>query len=156
MSPIEKLIARTACQRLIEAGYYITVDYYRGYEASDVINRNSLDGILDAMDAVDECWLMLNRDPVTITDGQPDEPYDAWVYFIWSNGDDGRTCISDYDVSLSSLIEPWYGNDTWADAQIDRAFAALDLLPDALVVLEGMATIRKPGDMIDRLQSVIK
>lgn len=45
MNAYETLIARTAIERLIEAGYYITVDYDGGYEPSAVRNINSTDDI---------------------------------------------------------------------------------------------------------------
>jgi hypothetical protein len=108
MNGIEKQIARAVASALINAGHKITVDYERGYDTEDQ-NRDltDLDKIIEASDAVDECWWML--------DAEPDPEAGAcatggWVYFIWGNGDEGRTCVSDYAGSLEPLLEhiwPW-------------------------------------------------
>lgn len=155
MSPYEKLIAGEACRRLIAAGYKLTVDFERGYEASDARNIDSPDGIakaLAAMNEVDECHLMVSRKHMTFTRGET-KGADHFVWFIWGNGNEGRDCISDYSTALSEQIDGL--DEDWTNAQMTRAIAALDLLPDALTVLQGIATIRKPGDIIERLEKVI-
>ena len=156
MSPIEKLIARTAARRLWDAGYFLTVDYDRGFEPSNargMSNANALgvDGVIEAMNAVDECWLMVHRTAPKFRNGQPTEPYDAFVYFIWGNGNEGRDCISDYSTSLAGQIDGL--DDAWANAQIDRAFAALDGLPR---LLECIGIYRHPEDWPQRMRETLK
>lgn len=127
MLPYENIIAMEAIKRLMNAGYYVTVDYDRGYEASDMRNCNRLSdmsAILLAMDAVDECWLMVNKEPMTFDcNGNTQEPYDAGVRFIWSNGNQGCDCISDYDDSLCAHLDDL--GENWAYVQFDKPIAAL-------------------------------
>lgn len=156
MQPFETLIAHEACRRLIAAGYKLTVDFERGYEASDARNISAVADIgkaLAAMNEVDECHLMVSRKHMTFERGETNGA-DHFVWFIWGNGNEGRDCISDYSTALSEQIDEL--DDEWVNAQMTRAIAALDLLPDALTVLQGLAVVRNPGDIIERLENAIK
>jgi len=37
-----------------------------------------------------------------------------WVWFIWNNGEDGLTCITDYTVSLEDVMQPVFD---WIEAK---------------------------------------
>lgn len=95
----EEIIIRSVAKALIEAGHKISVDFERGYDTQ--LNQSiDLDAIFKAADEVDECWLMVG------TPKKPRDVYDGYVYFIWANGDDGWTCISDYTTNLESVLAP--------------------------------------------------
>lgn len=101
MNSIEKQILTKVVAALIAEGYHLTVDYERGYD-SEPENRNltDIDKIIEAADAVDECWLMVDRTP---SEGGP---HDHFVYFIWGNGNEGRDCLTDYSMRLDDTIAP--------------------------------------------------
>lgn len=155
MQPYETLIATATLSGLIKAGYYITVDFDRGYEASNARNINSTDQIptaLAAMNAADECWLMLSDAP------HPDgEPYDAFVYFIWGNGNDGKDCLSDWTSTdrVNGAVESL--DSDWADARMATILSGLSELIDAATVARNECNIR--GDYaqpyVTRLSAVI-
>lgn len=100
MKYVQKEILRRVCQGLIADGYLITVDYERGFD-SEPENRNltNIDQIIRAADQVDECWLMVDREPLE------EGPYDAFVYMNWWNDED---CLSDYTSSLEPIMAPIY------------------------------------------------
>lgn len=145
MLPYETIIAMEAIKRLMNAGYYVTVDYDRGYEASDARNccsESEISAMLIAMNAVDECWLMVNKDTMTFNrDGEAHGPYDAAAHFIWSNGNEGCDCISDYSDSLCACLDEL--GETWAYIQLHRAVAALSLIDP---VREMLAELDSTGD----------
>ena len=129
MSPYEKLMALETMNRLIGAGYHLTLDFDRGFEAgtADVRNVTTKEGmarIMQEMDAVDECWLMANRQPVAfLADGRTKVAngqggaYDGFVYFIWGNGDDGLSCMSNYSGSLRLMLDPVCGE--WTERRMN-------------------------------------
>ncbi|UIS25306.1 hypothetical protein [Erythrobacter phage vB_EliS-L02] len=96
---IEKQIARATLEALTKAGIPYSIDYHRGYEPSGVTSDDPIEKQVEELFACDEGWIMT---------GTTDEegPYDAFVYFIWGNGNDGRDCISDYSTSLEHIIDP--------------------------------------------------
>lgn len=94
---IEKQIVRSVVAALIAAGHNFTVDYERGYDPTEITEKDSIDAIIEAAFAVDECWFMIDRDGDT---------FDTFIYFIWGNGNDGRDCISDYGTSLEAILSP--------------------------------------------------
>lgn len=96
MNGIEKAISRRLIDGLLAAGKRITVDYELGLDPA-LEGSKDVEAIIAAMDAVDECWLMIGE-------GKPS--YDAFLYFIWGNGEEGRTCLSDYSCSLESIVAP--------------------------------------------------
>jgi hypothetical protein len=103
MNGVEKQILRKLCEGLMAEGYWLTVDYEMGFD-SEPENRNmtNINDIIKAADAVDECWLMADREELD------EGPYDAFVTLIWGNGNEGRDCISDYCISLEPIIKPIY------------------------------------------------
>lgn len=108
----EKLISIEAIHRLIKADYYITVDYDRGYEPSDIKDSKDVAAILSAMDDTDDVHLMVDKQPL---DGEG--PYDGFIHFIWGNGNEGMDCISNYSgclTMLDSLDENWMEQETCA------------------------------------------
>lgn len=108
---VEEPILRRVCAALIEAGFKLTVDYENGYmDEPPVQNSTDIDAIVEEAFAVDEFHLMTSRSGV----GGCGNSYDSFVYFIWANGDNGWTCISDYNVSLETILQPV--ND-WIDEQ---------------------------------------
>lgn len=126
MNAYETLIATAALSGLIKAGYYISVDFDRGYEASSARNINNPDKIptaLAAMDEVDECWLMLSDAP-----HDDNSAYDAFVYFIWGNGNEGRDCLSNWTSTdrINAVVDPL--DETWCNAQMAAALSALPAL----------------------------
>lgn len=101
MNGVEKQILRKVCEAVIAEGYLVTVDYERGFY-SEPENRNltNIDAVIRAADEVDEVHLMLDRHELD------EGPYDAFIYLIWGNGEEGRTCVSDYSMSLEPLLLP--------------------------------------------------
>lgn len=100
---IEEPILRKVCNALIVAGYALTVDYERGYdEEPPVQNSADVDKIVEEAFAVDEFWLMADAKGT----GNSEVGYDAFVYFIWANGNQGWDCISDHSGSLSTVLNP--------------------------------------------------
>jgi len=88
MNAIEKQITRKIVEALIADGNKVAVDYDRGYE-NGLPASTDVDAIIEACDAVDECWLFVKT---------------GWVYLIWGNGN-GMDCISDYTLSLEPIID---------------------------------------------------
>lgn len=124
MNAIEKQIARHMAAAIIQAGHNISVDYGRGYDCeAENFALKDVDKIIEASDAVDECHWMLDAE----RDGEGAQAQEGYLYFIWGNGDDGRTCLSDYTMNLEPLLEPI---NKWAD--------------EAKMVLEG-----EPGKKFD-------
>lgn len=101
MNGIEKQILRLVCEKLLAEGYVLTVDYERGFD-SEPENKNlrDIDDIIHAADAVDEVWLMADREELE------EGPYDGFVYFIWGNGNEGRDCITDYSTVFEPILDP--------------------------------------------------
>jgi hypothetical protein len=85
---------RKLLKALIKAGYDVTIDYERGYDSSGVTEKDGVEAMIEAVQAVDECWIMVGRDGDT---------YASFVYFIWEN--EGHA-ISDYSVSLGDIVDP--------------------------------------------------
>lgn len=112
MNHIEKLIARNIAAALIAAGKFVTVDYNE--DEPGVSESSDLDAIIAACDAVDECWFLV--DPHRDNEGT----YQGFVRFIWGNGDEGRTCVSDYSVYLTEFVDPAVDG---VDAELERLIA---------------------------------
>lgn len=138
MLPYETLIAMEAIKRLMNAGYYVTVDYERGYVASEMRNcrhPSEISAMLIAMNAVDECWLMVNKEPATFTgDGEAHGPYDACVRFIWNNGNKGCDCISDYSDSLCVYLDDL--GENWVNVQFDALLSLIEPIREMLAELD--------------------
>lgn len=118
MNGIEKLIASRIATALVASGKKITVDFSRGYDTEDQYrDLTDIAKIIEACDAVDECWFMLDAE----RDGDGAKATTGWVYFIWGNGEDGRTCVSDYTTNLDDIMEPV---SDWADTLTIDALAA--------------------------------
>ena len=96
---IEKQIARAVLEALDKEGIPHWIDYEGGYEPSGVSSLDPIDKRINELFACDEGYIMTGR-----TDD--DEPADAFIHFIWANGNGGRDCISDYSCSLESIIGP--------------------------------------------------
>lgn len=112
MNHIEKLIARNIAAALIAAGKFVTVDYNE--DEPGLSESSDLDAIIAACDEVDECWFLV--DPHRDNEGT----YKGFVRFIWGNGDEGRTCVSDYSVYLTEFVDPAVDG---VDAELDRLIA---------------------------------
>ena len=96
---IEKQAARAVLKALDEAKIPHWIDYERGFDPSGATSSDTLAKRIDELFACDEGWIMTGT-----TDS--DKQADAFIYFIWGNGNDGRDCISDYSTSLESIIAP--------------------------------------------------
>lgn len=96
---IEKQIARQTLEALDKAGIPHSIDYERGYEPSGATSDDPIDKRIEELFACDEGWIMTGT-----TDGEG--PFDAFIWFIWGNGDEGRYCISDYSTSLEDIVGP--------------------------------------------------
>lgn len=96
---IEKQAARAVLKALDAAKIPYWIDYERGYEPSDATSDSPIDERINELFACDEGWIMTGT-----TDSETQA--DAFVYFIWGNGNDGRDCITDYSCSLESIINP--------------------------------------------------
>lgn len=128
MNGIEKSIAREVAKAIIGAGHKISVDFARGWDCEPKYrDLTDLDAIIAACDEVDECHFMLDAE-------HDDEDNTAcatagWVYFIWSNGDEGRTCVSDYATVLEPLLAPIW---PWAEEAESMLVGEPTLTPDQL------------------------
>lgn len=96
---IEKQAARAVLKALDEAGIPHSIDYERGYEPSGATSNDSINKRIEELFACDEGWIMTGT-----TDQEG--PYDAFIHFIWGNGNGGRDCISNYSTSLESVLAP--------------------------------------------------
>jgi hypothetical protein len=103
MNYIEKQIARRVAKALLSGQNTISVDYERGYDCDEEnFALTDIDKIIEASDAVDECHWMLDAE----RDGQGACATGGYVYFIWGNGEEGRTCVSDYTTNLEPIMAP--------------------------------------------------
>lgn len=101
MNNIEKQVLRKIVAELFVQGWYVTVDYEYGYD-SEPENRNmtDLEKVIEAADAVDECWIMVDKEPREIG------TYNGFIHLIWDNGNEGRDCITDYSMNLEPVMGP--------------------------------------------------
>ena len=95
----EKQISRAVLEALDAAKIPHWIDYDHGYEPSGVSSLDPIDKRLEELFACDEGWIMTGR-----TDDE--EPADAFIHFIWGNGNHGLDCISDYSCSLETVLAP--------------------------------------------------
>lgn len=96
---IEKQAARAVLKALDDAAIPYWIDYERGFDPSGVTSEDPIAKRVEELFACDEGWIMTGT-----TD--PDEQADAFICFIWGNGNNGRDCISDYSTSLESILAP--------------------------------------------------
>ena len=96
---IEKQAARAVLKALDKAKIPHWIDYERGWEPSGATSKDTLKKRVDELFACDEGWIMTGTT-------EPGEAADAFIYFIWGNGNGGRDCISDYSTSLEPLLAP--------------------------------------------------
>ncbi len=96
---IEKQAARAVLDALDKAKIPHWIDYERGFEPSGATSKDSVDKRIEELFACDEGWIMTG----TTDSGKQ---ADAFICFIWGNGNGGRDCISDYSTSLESLLAP--------------------------------------------------
>lgn len=137
MNHIEKLIARRIAEGLIAAGKPVSVDYNEG--EVELADSTDVDAILKAADAVDECWFLVDPDG--------DGKFASFVYFIWGNGEEGRTCVSDYTVNLESIVGP-ISADGYVDAEFERLAAPPTISEDDKVKRVGGAVVQLEGELI--------
>lgn len=111
MNGVEKQIARHIARALIAKGYNISVDFERGYDCEEGnFALTDVEKIIEASDEVDECHWMLNAEREPENGACATEGY---LYFIWGNGEEGRTCLSDYTTNLEPIIQ--HVND-WSES----------------------------------------
>ena len=96
---IEKQAARAVLKALDDASIPYWIDYERGFEPSGATSDDSMDRRIEELFACDEGWIMTGTTDSTTQ-------ADAFICFIWGNGNGGRDCISDYSTSLESIITP--------------------------------------------------
>lgn len=96
---IEKQAARAVIKALDEAKIPHWIDYERGYDPSGATSNDTIAKRVEELFACDEGWIMTGTT-------NSEEQADAFICFIWGNGNGGRDCISDYSTSLESIIAP--------------------------------------------------
>jgi hypothetical protein len=91
----EFLIARSTIERILAAGYQITViDDYDAEGETVLTDSTDLNAILDVMFSTGGDTLLCKL---------PQDSKPKMLMFIWGNGED---CVHDYSVSLEPYINP--------------------------------------------------
>jgi hypothetical protein len=92
---LEGEIAAEVAEKLIEAGYYVSVF---DCEEFTLIDSRDVNKIVEAMFTTDD-------DRLYVRSKKSKEPmYDGWIWFVYGNG--GDDVISDYTTNLSYIIDP--------------------------------------------------
>ena len=99
----ERSILRATILALLDAGYTVRMDDGEGQSAPLTSARAGVDFVTWNDDVGGR--VLWNLDQFSVLASKEGRPA-SWVWFIVSNGNDGRDVISDYGDSLDFILKP--------------------------------------------------
>ena len=109
---VQTRVIKACIKALLKAGYALTVSYERGCDIDNmpVVGSTKAKAIFDAVNAVDDCHLFVHRpdqQDKPIAENSHREQWincEGWISLVLGN--DGWDVISDYTLSLESVLAP--------------------------------------------------